>query len=168
MTLKEVIKKLFEEYDQDSFGVVCRVKSVDVVNLICTCTPLNGDGDFPGVRLKADKTGNGIICIPADNSIVILQPTSQNSGYISMFSQISSIQILDGSRGGLVDVGLLKTQLDKTNKVVNDLKTALTSWTVVPSDGGAALKAAVIAALGIDAVGDFTNISNPNITHGNP
>jgi hypothetical protein len=73
---------------------------------------------------------------------------------------------LDGSFGGLTKTLELKTQIEKSNEVLQIIMQTLTTWTPVSSDGGAALKAAVISALAGKAVGDFSQIENTAITHG--
>jgi hypothetical protein len=83
-----------------------------------------------------------------------------------MYSAVDSIKMLDGSYGGLVKAPELKIQLDKTNEVVNAIVNALTTWTPVANDGGAALKTAATATIGTKVVGDYSNIENEDITHG--
>jgi len=76
------------------------------------------------------------------------------------------IKLLDGSLGGLTKTQELKSQLDKTNEVINIIVDALKNWPITPSDGGAALKTYFAAHLGIKEVGDYSKIENEKITHG--
>lgn len=48
-----------------------------------------------------------------------------------------------GENDGLVIVGKLTERLNKIERDINSLKTAIASWVVVPSDGGASLKGVV-------------------------
>lgn len=50
-----------------------------------------------------------------------------------------------GENDGLVIVGKLTERLNKIERDINSLKTAIASWVAVPSDGGAALKTATSA-----------------------
>lgn len=50
-----------------------------------------------------------------------------------------------GENDGLVIVGKLTERLNKIERDINSLKTAMASWKVAPSDGGAALKAVTSA-----------------------
>lgn len=166
MNLRDIIRQIVFDEFAEIYGVPCRVKSVDWTAKTCVCTPINGDADFLDVRLQAES-GNGVLIRPAENSVVIVQPINNNTGYISMFSQVDSMQYLDGSYGGLTKTQELKTQLDKTNEVVQAVADSLLGWAVVASDGGAALKADFTTRLGAKVVGDFDNIENDKITHGN-
>lgn len=161
LTLKEVVKALFEEYDSDSFGVVCTVKSVDITKYTCVCTRLEQDGDITAVRLKADASGNGLIIVPAVNSLVIVQPLSETTGYISMFSKIQSIQLLDGSRGGLVDVANLVSRL-------NNLENKFNAHTHTGVTTGAGISGTPSPTSLISPVTQRSDIENTNIIHGNP
>jgi phage baseplate assembly protein gpV len=53
------------------------------------------------------------------------------------------IEFNGGSNNGLVKVAALVTKLNNLENDLNNLKTVFTSWTPVPNDGGAALKAGV-------------------------
>ena len=48
-----------------------------------------------------------------------------------------------GKLGGIIKIEELTTKLNTIEQDINALKQALSSWTPIPSDGGAALKAAV-------------------------
>jgi hypothetical protein len=166
MSIREVIQQIVRDEFAEVYGVPCRVKTVDMSAKTCVCAPVNGDADFIDVRLQADP-GNGILVEPKVNSVVMVQPINPHTGYISMFSAVESIKFLDGSFGGLTKTQELKTQLDKTNEVVQAIVDSLKNWVVVPSDGGAALKTFFNTTLGAKQKGDFTNIENTKITHGN-
>lgn len=166
-TIAEAIKKMAHPIFKDEYGVICTVKggSIDLVNLTCVCSPITGETDIPGVRLQA-QTGNGIVVIPVELSVVVVQPLNEITGYVALFSQVDSIAYFDGSFGGWVKATELKTQMDKTNAVVQAIVDSLTGWTPVPNDGGAALKTYFPTKLGTKVVGDFSNIENPKVTHG--
>lgn len=167
-SIKELIKQIVREEFTEVYGVPCTVidGSIDLGAGTCDCRPINGDADFIGVRLQAHP-GNSLLIIPAEGSKVIVQPINNVTGYIALFSQVDSIQMLDGSLGGLTKTQELKTQLDKSNDVLNTIKTVLDNWTPVPNDGGAALKTAYMTAIATKVVGDFSDIENEAITHGN-
>jgi hypothetical protein len=119
------------------------------------------------VRLLAGD-GNGLTYIPKVGSVVIVKMISDVSGFVAMFSQLDNIQFLDGSFGGLTKTPELKIQLDKTKEVVDAIKDSLTNWTTVPNDGGAALKTFFAGQIAGKNTGDYSDIENDKITHGNP
>ncbi len=98
--------------------------------------------------------------------MVIIAPIDDFEYVVVMFSQLDSIKMLNGSYGGLTKTQELKTQLDKTNAVLQAVVDSLKNWTVVANDGGAALKAFFNIQLGIKVVGDYSQIENDKITHG--
>jgi hypothetical protein len=55
-------------------------------------------------------------------------------------SGVNDVIINTGVNGGMVKVSELTTKLNNLENDINDLKSIFSSWTPVPSDGGAALK----------------------------
>lgn len=170
MTPREAILEIVK----DKFKYKLRlgtIKPGSVSGGLCTVIPfdsedVNGVGsDILEVRIQANP-GNGIKPIPTDGSIVLIGEIAPFDYAILMYSALNSLTFMDGGFGGLTKTQELKLQLDKTNAVVNAIKNALTTWTPIPNDGGAALKTAAIAAIGALVVGDYSNIENSKITHG--
>lgn len=144
----------------------CRVAKVKSVNgSMCTVETLDTETELIGVRLQT-QAGNGVLYTPKIDSFVIVAPIDDFEYVVVMFSDIDEIKFLDGSYGGLTKTQELKTQLDKTNEVVQAIVDSLKNWTVAAGDGGAALKAFFNTQLGSKEVGDYSNIENPKITHG--
>ena len=50
---------------------------------------------------------------------------------------------MGGRFGGLVKVGPLVEQLEQLERSIEELRQGIASWTPVPNDGGAALKASL-------------------------
>lgn len=170
MTLSEAILAIVHRGNGNGDIKTLRLATIvagSVIDGLCTVTPFDDGSTLPNVRIQANPD-NGILPIPTDNSIVIIGEIAPFDYCILMYSSIQSIKLLDGSYNGLVKADELKTQLDKTNKVLTDVVNSLKNWTVTPSDGGAALKAYFLTQLGTDVIGDFSAIRNDNITHGNP
>lgn len=165
MSIKEAIQKIMEEKIGGSASMLCTVKSV--TGTTCTVETLDTQVELFGVRLQA-AASNGILLKPKVDSIVVITPITDFEFVVVMFSAIDEITLLDGSFGGLTKTQELKTQLDKTNEVVNALVNSLTTWTPVANDGGAALKAFATSALTGKAVGDYSDIENITINHGQP
>ena len=167
MTIRETILEIVKDQFKTVYGVPCTVKSVNSSERTCDCSPINDDADILDVRLLAGD-GNGLTYIPKVGSVVIVKMISDVSGFVAMFSQLDNIQFLDGSFGGLTKTPELKTQLDKTKEVVDAIKDSLTNWTTVPNDGGAALKTFFAGQIAGKDTGDYSDIENDKITHGNP
>jgi hypothetical protein len=163
MSIKEAIQKIMEEKIGGSASMLCTVTAVD--GSTCSVTTLDTEIDLYGVRLQA-AASNGILLKPKVGSIVVITPITDFEFVVVMFSDIDEITLLDGSFGGLTKTQELKTQLDKTNQVVQALVNSLTTWTPVANDGGAALKAFATSALAGKVVGDYTDIENTLINHG--
>lgn len=168
MTIREIIQSIVGDKFKTLYGIPCKVTAVDTGALTCDVEPVNGDADIKDVRLMAG-VGNGVTLIPAVDSIVIVQMISDVSGYVTMYSQVQSIQLLDGTFQGLVKVVPLADDLNTIRDDINTLKSAISGWTPVPNDGGAALKTALTTWFGetLDPT-DPAVLQNENITHGKP
>lgn len=164
MNTREAIQNIVKENLEDSKLRVAKVLSVD--GHTCNVETLDTETEILDVRLQADDS-NGILVKPAIDSFVIIAPYADFEYVVVMFSAVDEITLLDGSYGGLTKTQELKTQLDKTNDVVQALVDSLKNWTPVPNDGGAALKTFFNTTLGGKVKGDFGDIENPKITHGN-
>ena len=166
MSINEIFDFIIASKSKKFNGIYANViaGSVDTVNKICDVLTIQGDSIY-NVRLLPATT-SGLFIKPAPNSFVIVHSINDHEYYVSMFSEFDEIDLGDGSFGGIPNAIELKTQLDKTNVVVNAIKSALTGWTVAPGDGGAALKVAAATAIGTNTVGDYSNIQNAKVKHG--
>ena len=163
MSIKEAIQKIMEEKIGGSDSMLCTVTAVS--GSTCTAVTLDTEIELFGVRLQA-AASNGILLKPKIDSIVVVTPITDFEFVVVMFSAIDEITLLDGSFGGLTKTQELKTQLDKTNEVVQAIVDTLQQWTPVANDGGAALKAFFPTKLLTKVVGDYSDIENSLIQHG--
>ena len=73
---------------------------------------------------------------------------------------------MGGKHGGIIKIEELTTKLNTIEQDINALKQALSTWVPIPSDGGAALKAAVTSwaakPLQQSKRGDY---EDPNVKH---
>lgn len=76
-----------------------------------------------------------------------------------------SLTLNGSSLGGIVKADVLKTQIDKNTAILQAIQTAITSWTPVSNDGGAAFKALLAAVPSLQRA-DLSNIKNDKIKHG--
>jgi len=127
------------------------VKNVDETERKCDVEPIGDDGDRFDVRLQgAFGLNTGLVIIPKDGSVVVVTFINRTAAFVSMFTEVDKVlldtdlfQMNGGSNGGLINVEDLVTQMNKAQNDLNSLKTALSGWTPVPNDGGAALKVAL-------------------------
>ena len=110
--IRQAIKSLSGMDDLQFEGVVCKVSGIDLVSFTCTCTPINGDAEFYDVLLNANAD-KGFTLIPASNSIVIVQQTSQSTAYVSMVSKVDQVYLAGDVNGGLVKVTELTAKLNQ-------------------------------------------------------
>lgn len=164
MTIREAIRNIAGT--QQERILFARVVSVDNSSKTCDVKTLADEMLMFDVRLMAND-GNGVLLVPSEDSIVGVSMVNDIEGYVSLFSQIDSIQYGDGTFDGIVKVIDLVEKLNILESDLNDLKTALSGWTPVPADGGAALKAALtsyFSAILTETVKE--DIGNEKITHG--
>jgi hypothetical protein len=162
--IRQAIQSLSGFGDLQYEGVVCNVSAIDLVAFTCTCTPINGDADFFDVLLNADAD-KGFTLIPTNNSVVIVQQTSQANAYVSMVSKVDQVYIAGDVNGGLVKIDDLKLQYDA---MVVAFKTAIAAGFTALSglDGGASLSAFNAAATSVLSL-NKTTLENTNVKHGN-
>ena len=141
--IRDAIRTLSDKGDA-LYSIVCKVKKVDLINNLCDCEPINGDADLLDVRLMA-QSSTGFLIIPKLNSVVVVTMLNKYTGYVAMFSEVDEIQLNGGLNGGIVKATTLTTKLNILEADLNALKTAFSSWVIIPSDGGAALKAIATA-----------------------
>jgi hypothetical protein len=124
-------------------SVLGTVVSVDEDEMTCVVTPFDSEASFTDVRLMADPAESGFYLKPAIDSTVMISPQDDVTYFVSMYSEIDEVWIRGTANGGIVKVSDLVAKLNTIENDLNNLKTIFsTAWVVVPSDGGAALKAA--------------------------
>ena len=151
--------------------VICTVLSVDTTNQTIDAKPLTSKSsvNFEGAYLGAseDEKNNGLLYIPKVGSLVGIIQQSSIYSRVVLFSEIESISFLGGAFGGLIKIEELVKKVNTIEQDLNDLKQAFTSWVVVPTDGGAALKAITSTwASATITETKRTDIENEKIKHG--
>ncbi|RIY06455.1 hypothetical protein D0T11_18620 [Hymenobacter rubripertinctus] len=174
-------------------AVSCTVRSVD--RQAGTIVATDPDGlDYSDVRLRAvleDDNGVGLLVYPVVGSQVVVSILDgiDTMTFVSQYSDIEEFVLttaggislhltkagelhLNGnSLEGLVKAVELKEQLDKTNAVVDAIQQVFVAtlpvplWTPVQPDG-INLKVAMTKALLLKKVGDFSDIQNQKVKHG--
>lgn len=148
-------------------SVICTVKSVDLTTKTCYCEPLNGTADIKLVMYQPNSAVDGYVIIPKDESIVVVSYMDDYTPYISMFSEVEEIHLAGVAYGGLAKTNDIKTKLNNLENKMNALITAMSTWVVVPNDGGAALKTAAAGFYGSSlTLTTQADISSQTVYHG--
>ena len=163
--IRQAIQALSGFNDLTFEGIPCTVSDINTNEMTCTCTPINGDAEFFDVLLNADAD-KGFTLIPAKNSVVIVQQTSQATAYVSMVSKVDQIYLAGDANGGLVKVQVLNAALNNLQTEINTLKIAITALMAgyAPIDGGVALS--TFTALVLPQI-NISQIENTTVKHGN-
>lgn len=163
--IRQAIQALSGVNDLTFEGIPCKVSDINTTEMTCTCTPINGDAEFFDVLLNADAD-KGFTLIPANNSVVIVQQTSQATAYVSMVSKVDQIYLAGDANGGLVKVQVLNAALNNLQTEINTLKVAITALMAgyAPIDGGVALS--TFTALVLPQI-NISQIENQTVKHGN-
>ncbi len=161
------------------------VQSVDKAK--CTCDVALADQEeivIYDVRLRAtdDEQDQGMLLFPAAGSDVLITQLINGGGwFVSMSSELDSVQLIiegmkleagkngfifnDGKLGGLIKIEELISELKKVNEFLKTMKDTFTNWTPVASDGGAALKTAMVAALQTKTLPEYNKIEDTKVKH---
>lgn len=158
--IRDAVRQLAGTHLSDEVNILaCKVDSVDIDARTCDCTAIGGQGvtEIPNVLLMAE-VDDGFLMVPAVDSTVIVCYSKRNVPFVCLFSQIDQVLIIvgssvlsmkdgaivfnDGKLGGLINIKDLVSKMNTIEEDLNTIKQAFTSWTPVPEDGGAALKAA--------------------------
>ena len=181
------ITKLIELFSQKSkqltpiqtVWAIC--KSVDWDNKTMVATGQIDSLDYSDVLLgtgfEFKKPKVGTICllgiIQNTEAMTFLIDAEQIEEYLITDSTGFKLHLKEGKLsmngenfGGIVNAKELKTQEDKNTLAIQTLQNILSSWTPVPNDGGASLKA-LINTFTSKPLADLNNIENSTIKHGN-
>lgn len=122
---------------------------------------------YPEVRKVGTVGKDGIVLTPSNGSYVIVSRISNSDDlFISMYSELDSLELMGGKNGGLAVVSSLVEKYNHLEDDLNSLKTAIAAWTAVPNDGGAALKVALTQWCGQQLqITKSDDIENKKIKH---
>lgn len=132
--IQEAVEKLSGTKGLDTVTVVeCTVESVDVSARTCDCKTISGV-PVSGVRLMAE-VDDGILVLPAVDSVVIVGYSKTVTPFVCQFSTIDRVLVItgdttveikdgliqfnDGSHDGLVKIKDLVTKLNNIETKLN-------------------------------------------------
>lgn len=164
--LKDIIKQLAGT-DGNVLSYIAEVVTVNDAERSCTVTLLAHDLQVEGIRLQASLDLNeGLYLKPKVGSFVIVSQLSKATFYVTVCSELDEIQLNGSNHGGVIIASRLKDQVDKNSDFLDKIKQLFNSWTPVPQDGGAALKAAWSVIQAALQTADLTDITNDKVKHG--
>ena len=114
--IKEAIKFLSKDGNEAQF-VLCTVQSINTTKKTCVCEPLSNGAELMDVKLMA-KNQTGFYIIPEVDSQVIVC-VQENLSYITMFSEVSEIQLNGDNYDGIPIVGNLVQKLNNLENKFN-------------------------------------------------
>ncbi|BAQ92553.1 baseplate assembly protein [uncultured Mediterranean phage uvMED] len=162
----DIIKQLAET-GEEVYSDICTVKELDLDNFTAKLSPINGKADILNVSLCAVSSSAPFLVIPKQGSTVIATYASKNTAFISLCSEVESVQIRGEEFGGLVKAGELKAQLDKLSARVDGIIDAINNGVPAVGDGGVALQTSIKILLStIVNKESFSDLENPNVKHG--
>jgi hypothetical protein len=160
MGIREILFEAYKEFGFERIRI-CHVTEVTPAEQICSVKTLDTDTELIEVRLMAGS-GKGFLCIPAVGSAVIVGSISANEHLVLMYSGLQSIQMLDGTFGGVVKVEDLTSQMNKIEDKVNDL----IDWLATHSHpGNGAAPTTPFAGGTLDST-TRNQLENTEVTHG--
>ncbi len=172
--IRELLKALIKE-EIVVINFEAKVISVDKDKDTCVVQAEDAP-EIEGVKLRSiiGNITTKLIVYPKVSSYVTVSVLHNmpNELYVSQVSEVDEIatnceQVTynGGEHGGIVNWPDLKTQLDKTNEVVNAIVESLTTWVPIANDGGTALKTKAIAELAGKTTGVYTDLEDTKIKH---
>ncbi len=160
----DLIAKLADK-KEEVYSIICKVSEVS--GEVAELAPLNGDASLFDVKLLAGTSATPLLITPVVGSTVIATFLSKDTAFVSLYSEIESVQIIGDQFGGLIKIEELVKNLDKLTARVDGIIDAIKNGVPIPTDGGAGLQTTIKVALAllVDKE-DFTTMENENIKHG--
>lgn len=122
----DLIKQLAKE-NQEVFSVPCKVVSLS--DDLAELEPLNGDPNIIGVKLLAGAADYPLKITPVLNSVVIATFLSNETAFISLYSEVETVEIRGGQFGGVTKVEEVVNKFNQLENKVNDLITKFNTHT---------------------------------------
>ena len=160
----DLIAKLADK-KEEVYSIICKVSEVS--GEVAELAPLNGDASLFDVKLLAGTSATPLLITPVVGSTVIATFLSKDTAFVSLYSEIESVQIMGDQFGGLIKIEELIKNLDKLTARVDGIIDAINNGVPIATDGGVGLQTTIKVALAllIDKE-NFTTMENENIKHG--
>jgi len=171
--VRQILKRMASEVGPAN-TLLGTIKSVNEGDQTCVIYDDDLEIDFTDVRLRPVLDGNtSLTLVPKLNTWALAIRIEGEDDWMLIAAgefekyliTCDNVVFNGGTKGGLVNWPDVKTELDKTNEVVNIIANALSTWVPVAGDGGAALKTAFNAAIVGKAVGNFNDKEDTKVKH---
>lgn len=167
INLLDILQRAVKDSFGETYSKVCKVTSVDTDNLVCDVQPIDESAPVLGVRLIAGESETPFVCIPKNDSMVVVTFLSDSNAYVAMKSEIETVAIRGDQYGGLIKIEELVKQLGVMTDRIDTIYSAINNAGVTPLDGGATLSASMKATLASQSEKeDFDEIENELVKHG--
>lgn len=165
--MKELINQYVENRmnRENIYSDLAKVVSVDDTTRKATVTILTSDLEVEArIQASINLTG-GLYIKPTIDSYVVVTWINKSLCFISLYSDIDSIEFQGGENLGIPKTPETVERLNLIEQDINTLKDVIKNWTPVATDGGAALKVAATTWFGTDLTETENNdIQNENFT----
>jgi hypothetical protein len=158
--IKDYIRQLSDP-DVEYYAVPGTVTKVS--GMVCDVDPLDGSGTLFGVQLAASEA-SGFLIKPNVNSVVIVTMLSNSEGFLSAWSEVDSIVVLDGKNGGIPISGKVASVISELQSRVNQLEQFAATHTHVTPAGPSATATPPYVPKTITPTAQ-KDIENPNFKH---
>lgn len=156
------IKALAKDGNESQL-VLCSVSSVNTTKKTCVCVPKTGGADYLGVKLMA-KNKTGFYIIPEVDSDVVVC-IQQDLAFVTMFSDVSEIQLNGDNYGG---IPIVQNLVDKLNNLENAFNQHILLYNA-HTHAETTVNTLVPATLDTNVLIDTTttDLENKTVSHGN-
>ena len=163
--IRKSIQKIAGQGKQHIVSIPAKVTAVN--DNLCDVEPTNGDVEILDVRLQSSNVP-GLYIKPVIDSIVYITRMDSDNYFVVMYSEIELIELGGDKYGGLTITPELKDNLDKNNELLQALLNII-SGSPIPEPGNgspSALQTALAGAILGKTLGNFDDIENEKIKHG--
>ena len=164
----DLIAKLADK-KEEVYSIICKVSEVS--GEVAELAPLNGDASLFDVKLIAGTSATPLLITPVVGSTVIATFLSKDTAFVSLYSEIESVQLMGDQFGGLIKIEELVKKINGLENKLNDLISKfnthihITTATVLIGPPGV-ITPPTTPETPIAPVTSKSDLENENIKHG--
>ena len=165
----DIIRNLAKGGEQ-IYSLPCEVTAVN--GNFADLKPLIGDAEIFDVKITAGDSNTPLLITPVIGSTVIATFLSKDTAFISLYSEIESMQLRGSQFGGLVKVQDLVGKLNDVENKLNDLITKfnshihITTATIGGSPTPGTIAPVTVKETPIAPITTVSDLENPEVLHG--
>lgn len=166
VNLLDVLKKAVET-EQEIYSKVSKVIKYDKEAKTVDVEPVDGTAPLLRVKLTAAAGSTNVVAIPVIDSMVVVSFFSEATAWVSLVSEVESVEIRGNELGGLIKVEELKKQLDIVTSRIDTIYKAIKDGVPIAQDGGVGYQNTMVAILAQQTeTEDYSEIENEQVKHG--